>query len=138
MSRWRSPDAGSLRGRVAMAQPSIWRNAGWWLLQALALAAVGYAVWQLIGRTPYRIDIDVYRMGGMLDPTGLFQIYSLPGFTHLRDPQFVPQPVADFTTTGSIFAAIRARDRASFPARQDASTIGTAATRKLGPPRLGS
>jgi alpha-1,2-mannosyltransferase len=64
MSRWRSPDAGSWRGRVAMAQPSIWRNAGWWLLQALALAAVGYAVWQLIGRTPYRIDIDVYRMGG--------------------------------------------------------------------------
>jgi alpha-1,2-mannosyltransferase len=64
MSRWRSPDAGSWRGRVAMAQPSIWRNAGWWLLQALALAAVGYAVWRLIGRTPYRIDIDVYRMGG--------------------------------------------------------------------------
>jgi alpha-1,2-mannosyltransferase len=64
MSRWRSPDAGSWRGRVAMAQPSIWRNAGWWLLQALAVAAVGYAVLRLIGRTPYRIDIDVYRMGG--------------------------------------------------------------------------
>jgi alpha-1,2-mannosyltransferase len=47
-----------------MAQPSIWLNAGWWLLQALALAAVGYAVWRLIGSTPYRIDIDVYRMGG--------------------------------------------------------------------------
>ena len=47
-----------------MAQPSIWRNAGWWLLQLLALAALGYAVWRLIGRTPYRIDVDVYRMGG--------------------------------------------------------------------------
>src|ERR1700735_753892 len=54
----------SWRGRVAMAQPSIWRNAGWWLLQLLALAALGYAVWRLIGRTPYRIDVDVYRMGG--------------------------------------------------------------------------
>ena len=26
--------------------------------------ALGYAVWRLIGHTPYRIDIDVYRMGG--------------------------------------------------------------------------
>src|SRR5271163_3021529 len=64
MSRWRSPDAGSWRGRVAMAQPSIWRNAGWWLLQALALVALGYAAWRLVAHAPYRIDIDVYRMGG--------------------------------------------------------------------------
>ena len=53
---------------------------------------------------------DVYRMGGMLDPTGLFQIYSLPGFTHLRDPQFVPQPVPDFASASSMWAAIRSRD----------------------------
>ncbi|HEY1839249.1 MAG TPA: glycosyltransferase 87 family protein [Mycobacterium sp.] len=68
MSRWGSPDAGSSRGAVAPAsegaQPNIWRNVGWSLLQVLALAALGYAVWRLIGRTPYRIDIDVYRMGG--------------------------------------------------------------------------
>jgi alpha-1,2-mannosyltransferase len=64
MSRWRSPDAGSWRGRVATTQPVTWRNVGWWLLQLLALAALGYAVWQQIGHTPYRIDIDVYRMGG--------------------------------------------------------------------------
>ena len=52
MSRWRSPDAGSWRGRVATAQPDIWRNAGWWLFQLLALVALGYAVWRLIGHTP--------------------------------------------------------------------------------------
>src|SRR6202453_1818555 len=52
MSRWRSPDASS------------WRHAGWWLLQLLALVALGFAVWRLVGRTPYRIDVDVYRMGG--------------------------------------------------------------------------
>jgi alpha-1,2-mannosyltransferase len=64
MSRWGSPDAGSGRGRVATAQPNIRRNAGWALLQALALVALGYAGWRLVGTTPYRIDIDVYRMGG--------------------------------------------------------------------------
>jgi alpha-1,2-mannosyltransferase len=64
MSRWRLPDAGGWRGRVATTRPSIWRNAGWLLLQLLALAALGYAGWRLIGRTPYRIDVDVYRMGG--------------------------------------------------------------------------
>ena len=64
MSRWGSPDAGSGRGRVATAQPNIWRNTGWALLQALALVALGYAGWRLVGTTPYRIDIDVYRMGG--------------------------------------------------------------------------
>jgi alpha-1,2-mannosyltransferase len=30
----------------------------------MGLAALGYAVWRLVGHTPYRIDIDVYRMGG--------------------------------------------------------------------------
>jgi alpha-1,2-mannosyltransferase len=53
MSRWRPS-----------AQPVTWRNTSWWLLQLLALVALGYAVWQQIGHTPYRIDIDVYRMGG--------------------------------------------------------------------------
>ncbi len=53
MSRWRLD-----------AQQVTWRNAGWWLLQLMALVALGYAVWQQVGHTPYRIDIDVYRMGG--------------------------------------------------------------------------
>ena len=64
MSTWRSPDVGSWRGRVASAQPGIWRNTWWALLQVMGLAALGYAVWRLVGHTPYRIDIDVYRMGG--------------------------------------------------------------------------
>jgi alpha-1,2-mannosyltransferase len=64
MSRWDSPDAGSERGRVATAQPNIWRNTGWALLQVLALVALGYAGWRVIGDTTYRIDIDIYRMGG--------------------------------------------------------------------------
>jgi alpha-1,2-mannosyltransferase len=34
------------------------------LLQLLAPVALGYAAWRLVGHTPYRIDIDVYRMGG--------------------------------------------------------------------------
>ncbi len=64
MSTWRSPDVGSWRGRVGTAQPGIWRNAWWALLQLMGLAALGYAAWRLVGHTPYRIDIDVYRMGG--------------------------------------------------------------------------
>jgi alpha-1,2-mannosyltransferase len=64
MSRSRSPDVGSWRGRLAAARPGIWRNAWWALLQPLALVALGYAAWRLVGHTPYRIDIDVYRMGG--------------------------------------------------------------------------
>jgi alpha-1,2-mannosyltransferase len=64
MSRWDSPDAGSERGRVATAQPNIWLNTGWALLQVLALVGLGYAGWRVIGNTTYRIDIDIYRLGG--------------------------------------------------------------------------
>src|ERR1700756_48790 len=64
MSTRQSPDVGSWRGRVATAQPGIWGNAWWALLQLMGLAALGYAAWRLVGHTPYRIDIDVYRMGG--------------------------------------------------------------------------
>jgi polyphosphate kinase len=54
--------------------------------------------------------IDVYRIPGFLDPTGLFQIHSLPGYPQLRDSHFVPQPVADFAQVSNPWAAIRARD----------------------------
>jgi alpha-1,2-mannosyltransferase len=64
MSRSRSPDVGSWRGRLVAARRGIWRIAWWALLQPLALVALGYAAWRLVGHTPYRIDIDVYRMGG--------------------------------------------------------------------------
>lgn len=53
---------------------------------------------------------DVYRVPGMLDLTGLFQIHNLPGYPTLRDPQFTAQPVMDFVEASSLWAAIRARD----------------------------
>jgi alpha-1,2-mannosyltransferase len=36
----------------------------WCLFWSLAAAALGYAAWGLFGHIPYRIDIDVYQMGG--------------------------------------------------------------------------
>ncbi len=53
---------------------------------------------------------DVFRIAGLLDLTGLFQIHGLPGYPQLRDPPFVPQPVPEFLQAGTIWAAIRARD----------------------------
>ncbi len=53
---------------------------------------------------------DVYFHRGLLDLTGLFQVYNLPGYPQLRDPHFTPQPVADFTEASSVWSAIRARD----------------------------
>jgi polyphosphate kinase len=53
---------------------------------------------------------DVYPIPGLLDLTGLFQIHGLAGYPQLRDPQFVPQPVPEFTQATSPWAAIRARD----------------------------
>lgn len=52
MDTSRSPNAA--RGRVAT----------WHLFQLVTTVALGYAGWRLLGHTPYRIDIDVYRMGG--------------------------------------------------------------------------
>jgi alpha-1,2-mannosyltransferase len=52
---------------------SIWRSPGgagwgptlaWRLFQLLTIAALVWAGWRLLGHTPYRIDVDVYRMGG--------------------------------------------------------------------------
>ncbi len=53
---------------------------------------------------------DVFRCPSMLDLTGMFQICSLSGYPHLRDPQFVPQPVPEFAQAPSIWTAIRERD----------------------------
>ncbi len=53
---------------------------------------------------------DVYAVTGLLDLTGLFQIHGLPGYPHLRDPQFVAQPVAEFQASANLWAAIRGRD----------------------------
>jgi alpha-1,2-mannosyltransferase len=56
MSKRRWPDAGWNLGR--------WRHVGWRVFQLATVFAFGYAAWRLLGHTPYRIDIDVYRMGG--------------------------------------------------------------------------
>ncbi|MBO0700199.1 MAG: polyphosphate kinase 1 [Zavarzinella sp.] len=53
---------------------------------------------------------DVFSVPGLLDLTGLFQVYGLPGYPHLRDPEFIPQVVPDFATAPNIWSAIRARD----------------------------
>jgi polyphosphate kinase len=60
-----------------------------------------------------RLDLepgDVYPVPGLLDLTSLFQIYSLPGYPHLRDPQFVPQLVPEFAQATSPWSLIRSRD----------------------------
>ena len=42
----------------------VWPTVAWRLFQLLTAAALLWAAWQVLGYTPYRIDIDVYRMGG--------------------------------------------------------------------------
>jgi polyphosphate kinase len=56
------------------------------------------------------MPLDVYRLPGLLDPTGLFQIYGLAGYANLRDPPFLPQPVPELQQPTSLWAAIRTRD----------------------------
>jgi polyphosphate kinase len=53
---------------------------------------------------------DLYPIAGMLDLTGLFQLYNMPGFPELRDPPFVPAPVLPFVQSSNVWGAIRARD----------------------------
>lgn len=53
---------------------------------------------------------DVTKAPGMLDLTGLAQLYQLPGYPHLRDPHFVPRPSPDFAKFPTQWAAIRNRD----------------------------
>jgi len=53
MSSQRSP------GAPGWGRPLAWRT-----FQLLTLVALGWAGWRLLGHIPYRIDIDVYRMGG--------------------------------------------------------------------------
>lgn len=59
MSRLPSPDWGSLLGRSQLGRPIVWR-----LLQVLIVLVAAHACWMLFREVPYRIDADVYRMGG--------------------------------------------------------------------------
>jgi alpha-1,2-mannosyltransferase len=54
MTKWQAPDVGSRRGQLLL----------WCLLWLLAVAALAPAVGHLFGHVPYRIDIDIYQMGG--------------------------------------------------------------------------
>ena len=58
----------------APARAHLWPTIGWRLFQLLTLAALAWATWRLLVDAPYRIDIDVYRMGGRawLDGTPLY------------------------------------------------------------------
>ncbi|WP_144206205.1 glycosyltransferase 87 family protein [Mycobacterium tilburgii] len=49
-----APGVGTRAGRALV----------WCLLWLLAAAALGYTAWGLFAHTPYRIDIDIYQMGG--------------------------------------------------------------------------
>jgi alpha-1,2-mannosyltransferase len=64
--RWTPGGAG---GRTGSGQLVIWR-----LFQLATLAMLGWAGWRLLGHAVYRIDIDVYRLGGRawLDGTELY------------------------------------------------------------------
>lgn len=53
MSKWRSPDGANW-----------WPTVAWRLFQLITMVAVVWAGWRLLGHVTYRIDIDVYRMGG--------------------------------------------------------------------------
>lgn len=53
---------------------------------------------------------DIYKNPSILDLTGLFQIYGLPGYPELRDSAFVTQMVPEFTQATSIWTAIRSKD----------------------------
>ncbi|HEY0229396.1 MAG TPA: glycosyltransferase 87 family protein [Mycobacterium sp.] len=54
MTKRQVPEAGGRLGRALL----------WCVLCLLAAYALGYAAWGLFAHTPYRIDIDVYQMGG--------------------------------------------------------------------------
>jgi alpha-1,2-mannosyltransferase len=65
MSTLRSPDWGSLVGRNRLSRRSGRPfTIAWRVTQLLILAAVLHACWQLFHDVGYRIDADVYRMGG--------------------------------------------------------------------------
>jgi alpha-1,2-mannosyltransferase len=53
MSTWRSPDRAGWGPKLA-----------WRLFQLFTVAGLVWAGWRVLGHTPYRIDVDVYRMGG--------------------------------------------------------------------------
>lgn len=60
------PDSllGDMRNLRALGGTGWVQSAAWRLFQLLTGLALLWGAWRLLGHTPYRIDIDVYRMGG--------------------------------------------------------------------------
>jgi alpha-1,2-mannosyltransferase len=84
MGNWRSPGVVSLadswlRRLGGTPNPNLWPRIGWATFRVLAAGALALAAWRLLGQTPYRIDIDVYRMGGQawLDGRPLYADHTL-------------------------------------------------------------
>lgn len=46
-----------------MVNSSMSRSAAWRAFQLVAAGTLGFAAWRVLGRLPYRIDVEVYRMG---------------------------------------------------------------------------
>lgn len=65
---------------------------------------------QFLIESLYLESNEVYRCPGLLDLSCLMQVYTLPGYAYLRDPQFVPQLVPEFATAPNMWMAIRNRD----------------------------
>lgn len=64
MSTCQSPDVGSQRGQLATwSAATTRRGLVYWLLWLLVIAMLANVAWCLLGHTPYRIDVDIYRMG---------------------------------------------------------------------------
>ncbi len=82
------------RWLVIDPQPVAWR-----LFQVLAAVAFAYSAWRLLGHSPYRIDIDVYRMGGRAWLDG-HPLYSADSSFHTQagaDLPFTYPPLAAIT-----------------------------------------
>lgn len=111
MSTSRSPN-------VVGGQVGAWR-----LFQLVTTAALGYTAWRLFGHTPYRIDIDVYRMGGQAwlnggplytddalfqTPTGLNLPFTYPPIAAIAFSPFawLPLPAASAAITLITFALL--------------------------------
>lgn len=64
MGKWQGLGESDQRGQTLLG----------YALWLLAIAALGYVSWRLFGHTPYRIDIDIYQMGGQawLDDRSLY------------------------------------------------------------------
>lgn len=60
------PDSlvGDMRTLRSPGRAEWWPVLAWRLFQLLTAAALAAVAWRLLGHVPYRIDIDVYRMGG--------------------------------------------------------------------------